>query len=375
MARSAGTPFHIQVKALLYRGESDEAIEAVFRHTVGTAMTTFIMTEVADLRRWGRVPNHIEAQQGAPATWPKVSALDARQFVDVADPELRPWQYAYRYNLPHWATAAGKAQWGRASQLWANSDVRQLLCTLLLCRDVDDSKALATAKLYYPYVMSRYNKADVSAFRTLYWDFSGWSMSTLLSFLEVDADFKGARYAVALGKEAALFALGLISLDMRHEQMFQAVRNHSYLHLTKMAVLDDRFNPRDYKEMYAVFQSAVQYLDGKMDNDELPFEEYVSNMKLIEEEDFASLDEIVAGASRGADQELVLLARRNGRLTESDAAYHMIAIEKGAWPDRHRQHVRSLLSLDDEPEDTADVPLATPVRKAKKMGTKRRSAG
>jgi len=366
------TPFHIQIKTLIYEGYTDEEIARVMESTLGT-MAHLTAVEVASLRRGGLVPNHIEARQDAPSTWPKVLPMDARNFIDLPDSQLKPWQYAHRYALPQWASPQGKHLWARAARLWANGDVRRLLCALLLCRDIDDAKALSTLKLYYQHDTHRVNRGDIATFRSLYWDFAGWSISEIMSVLETDADFKGARLGLIRGKEAALFALGLVGLDIRHDQMFAEIRNQMFMKLHQYAV-SDRFNPRDYKDVFAVFTAAVSYIDGNLPDDELPFDEFVANMQLQEQDDFASLDDIISGAGRSADLELVMLARTNGRIAESDATAYSIAIEKGTWPDSARQHLRGLLSLDIEAEEGAeDLDMAVPSKR--KAKTRRRSAG
>jgi len=275
--------------------------------------------------------------------------FDGRAIKDLSDDE-----YVSRFKLDEYVgTKSRQTKLYNAVNLWVNDGTRELLRGLLLSGK-DDKEVSELVGQRFPKALSdKLRAVDVTAFRELFWDFSGMSISERALYVGQQGVNPTEISAVTSGADAFLFRIGLRNLDMDELLMFKAARDVAYLRIDAMRQSISAFDSRDFGIAYTTMKDAIVQVRDILADRSAGEGEMVASLQLQETEDFQSYADILHDAEVAVEMQMVEDVHRLGGLDES--AYRTLLERIDSGQPLTPESRMMLLQFRDEQLRTAEV--------------------
>jgi hypothetical protein len=316
-------------------------------------------------------PRRIALVSGATSK-PALNRIDVLVMGDAAAAGMDAAEYVDHFGLGAYdpSTKSGENKISMAVLLWRNVEARRLICGLLLT-DATTKEIREAVKKFLPgKTPGSLRTSDITAFRELFWDFTGWSPGAVLNYLKMVPGALPATSALRHGREGLLFRLGLAKTGIESMEMYSRIRDIAFLQLDTLRTSPEKFSPAEFSSAFAVFKAAdaeVRNLAEALDED---FGAEVQRIKMQEIKDFENLDDVLYQAHIHSDRGLVQEAVARGIITNEEGDDLLVQVDNGMLLEedervRLRIEVYGSVSSAEEGEDTPDATaLNTELRKA-----------
>lgn len=219
--------------------------------------------------------------------------------------DLDPEEYQVRFNLEYYSANPEGVLWFRdAARLWLHPPTREFLSFCLVSEDphevVADRLKARTKRLTRKPLCARH----ITVFEELFWNFRGLARVDLVRELGRFAVSGKEGLAAVMGRELAEFSIFGAPLRIDDVTMYRTAAHVGYAQIAQMRVLSS-FDSKAFTAAFSVMREALHELKELESEDGALSDADKDAIRVREEDDFASYDEIMANAELANEARII----------------------------------------------------------------------